>query len=65
MPPRKNKNDERNNYMSNPTFIINDLMNQSSRTGEYMHDSLSDEILKDICKRITGSDIYDIQYVKK
>lgn len=65
MPPRKNKNDERNKYMSNPTFIINDLMNQSSRTGEYMHDSLSDEILKDICKRITGSDIYDIQYVKK
>lgn len=40
-------------------------MNQSSRTGKYMHDSLSDDILKDICKRITGDDEYDVQYDKK
>ena len=51
--------------MNKPKFFINDLMNQSSRTGKYMHDSLSDDILKDICKRITGDDEYDVQYDKK
>ena len=51
--------------MNKPKFFINDLMNQSSRTGKYMHDSLSDDILKDICKKITGDDEYDVQYDKK
>lgn len=50
--------------MNKPKFFINDLMNQSSRTGKYMHDSLSDDILKNICKRITGDDEYNVQYDK-
>lgn len=56
---------ERSRHMNKPKFFINDLMNQSSRTGKYMHDSLSDDILKDICKKITGDDEYDVQYDKK
>lgn len=56
---------ERSRHMNKPKFFINDIMNQSSRTGKYMHDSLSDDILKDICKRITGDDEYNVQYDKK
>lgn len=50
--------------MSNPTFIINDLMNHTSRSGEYMHELLPAEAFNAICKRISGNDKYDVCYIK-
>lgn len=49
--------------MNKPKFIINNIMNQTTRTNEYMHVFLTDEILKDICHRITGQNDYIAEFI--
>ncbi len=49
--------------MSKPKFVINNIMNQTTRTGEYMRDFLTDNILKDICYRITGLYDYTVEFM--
>lgn len=48
--------------MAKPHFIIKNNMNKSSVTHVYMRDILNDEILQDVCKRITGQTEYERNY---
>lgn len=48
--------------MNKPKFTIKNLMNQTSRTGQYMSDFVTDSIFKDICYRLTGQNDYTAEF---
>lgn len=49
--------------MRKPHFIIKNNMNKSSVTNVYMRDILTDEILKDVCQRITNQAEFTVDFV--
>ena len=46
-----------------PHFIIKRELQKSSVTGIYFDDIITDNILKDVTKRITGQDLYTVEFV--
>lgn len=57
------KNEKGNFSMAKPNFIIKNNMNKSSVTNIYMKDLLTDDILRDVCLRITGQTDYNVNFV--
>lgn len=49
--------------MAKPHFIIKNNMNKSTTTKVYMKDIITDDILEDVCFRITGQKEYDVDFV--
>lgn len=49
--------------MTKPIFVIKRDLQKSAQTGYTFKDQLSDEILRDVCHKITGEYEYDCQYV--
>lgn len=49
--------------MSKPHFIIKNNMNKSSTTGKYMRNILTDDILRDVCYKITGHTVFTVNFV--
>lgn len=50
-------------YYDKPYFLIKNNMNKSSLTNTYFRDILTCDILKDVCKRITSLQEYDVDFV--
>lgn len=46
-----------------PKFVIKENLQKSSQTGVYFTDQITEEILKDICKKITGQEQFEMQFV--
>lgn len=46
-----------------PLFVIKKYLQKSKATGETFQDQLNDEVLKDICYKITGRTDYECRYV--
>ncbi len=49
--------------MDKPKFIIKNNMNKSSVTGVYMKDILKENVLKDVCQKITGTTEFTVDFV--
>lgn len=49
--------------MEKPHFIIKNNFQKSKLTGKYFNDVLTDDILTDVCKKITKEDNYTVEFV--
>lgn len=48
-----------------PEIYIKNNFQKSSQTGEYASDIFNEEVLKDLCFRVTGSLLYTVRFVEK
>ena len=48
---------------STPHFIIKKNLQKSVQTGVLFIDQLSDDVLRDVCTKITGQSNYTVDYV--
>lgn len=50
-------------YKDKPHFVIKSNLQKSKQTGVYFSDVVTPDVLKDVCRRITGEDIFSYSYV--
>ena len=50
-------------YRDIPHFVVKKNLQKSASTGIYFSDMVTPEILRDVCTRITGLDVFTHEYV--
>lgn len=51
------------NYRTKPHFIIKNNLQKSKQTGVYFSDAVTEKVLRDVCRRITGETDFTFDYV--